>query len=133
MGCRPCTGRRRWTTRRSRSEAMMRATAGGPVFLSHTGPDGSTFEHRINAAGYSDWTAIGENIAAGQQSPQQVVDDWMNSPGHRANILDPSFRDVGIGIAVGPGTWPNGYLDPQVTWWTTDFGNSRQSDSSGGA
>jgi uncharacterized protein YkwD len=116
----------------SYSEAMMRATAGGPVFLSHTGPDGSTFEDRINAAGYGEWTAIGENIAAGQHSPQEVVDDWMNSPGHRANILDPNFRDVGIGIAVGPGTWPNGYQDPQVIWWTTDFGNSRQSDSSGG-
>jgi uncharacterized protein YkwD len=115
----------------SYAEAMKQATAGGPVFLSHTGPDGSSFQDRINSAGYNDWTTIGENIAAGQKSPQEVVDDWMNSPGHRENILNPAFQDIGIGLAVGPGTWPGGYKDPNVIWWVTDFGSSRVSSSTG--
>ena len=93
--------------------------------------DGSTFEDRINRAGYTGWTSIGENIAAGQPSPQAVVDAWMNSPGHRANILDAGFQDIGIGIAVGPGTWPGGYQDPAVIWWTTDFGSQGVSAGSG--
>jgi uncharacterized protein YkwD/outer membrane protein assembly factor BamB len=118
------------TAAQSYSETMMRATAGGPVFLSHTGPDGTTFDARIRQAGY-DWFTIGENLAAGQKSPQEVVNAWMSSPGHRENILSPDFRDIGVGLAVGPGTWPGGYQDPQVFWWTTDFGNSRTSYGSG--
>ena len=106
------------------SVTMMQATAGGPVYLSHTSPNGTDLPTRLGQAGYNGWFTIGENIAAGQHTPQEVVDAWMNSPGHRANILDAGYRDVGIGVAVGPGTWPNGYFDPQVIWWTTDFGNS---------
>lgn len=41
--------------------------------------------------------SAGENIAAGQSSPQEVVEDWMNSPGHRANILDESYTALGVG------------------------------------
>jgi outer membrane protein assembly factor BamB len=122
------------TAAQSYSDTMMRATAGGPVYLSHTSPDGTTFDSRIRQAGY-DWFTIGENIAAGQKSPQEVVSAWMSSPGHRENILSPEFRDIGLGLAVGPGTWPGGFQDPQVFWWTTDFGNSRTnygSDPPGG-
>jgi uncharacterized protein YkwD len=105
----------------SYSAAMRDATAGGDVFLSHTGPDGSSLPDRIDRSRYR-WNTIGENIAAGQRSPGEVVGAWMSSEGHRANILDPDFRDIGIGIAVGPGTWPGGFQDPNVIWWTTDFG-----------
>jgi uncharacterized protein YkwD len=113
------------------SETMMEATAGGAVYLSHTSPDGASFSDRIAQAGYNNWTSLGENIAAGQRSPQEVVDAWMNSPGHRANILDGSFRDVGIGVAVGPGAWPGGFVDPSVIWWTTDFGARSTNDGGG--
>lgn len=102
------------------SDTMMRATAGGPVYLSHTGPDGSTLDRRITAAGYV-WFHIGENLAAGEKTPEQVVADWLSSPLHRENILSPSFRDIGLGLAVGPGTWSGGWWDPQVRWWTADF------------
>jgi uncharacterized protein YkwD len=63
--------------------------------FSHTGPDGSDFADRVRAAGYDD--PGGENIAQGQTSADEVMDDWMNSPGHRRNILDCSFRTLGVG------------------------------------
>ncbi len=110
------------TAAQSYSETMRSATHGGSVYLSHTSPDGTSFSTRITWTGYR-WTAIGENIAAGQRTPQAVVSAWMNSAGHRANILNRAFRHVGIGVAVGPGIWPNGYQDPAVIWWTTDFGS----------
>ncbi|GLZ53289.1 CAP domain-containing protein [Actinomycetospora sp. NBRC 106378] len=63
--------------------------------FSHTGPDGSDFADRVRAAGYDD--PGGENIAQGQTSADEVMDDWMNSPGHRRNILDCSFHTLGVG------------------------------------
>jgi uncharacterized protein YkwD len=105
----------------SYSQAMMLATAAGPVYLSHTGPDGSTLARRVALTGYQ-WYSLGEDLGAGQKSPAEAVAAWMGSPEHRDNILDPDFSDVGIGVAVGPGTWSGGRLDPQVIWWTVDFG-----------
>ncbi len=66
-------------------------------FFDHVNPDGLSPTNRIQAAGYRGST-YGENIARGQTSPEQVMNDWMNSPGHRENILRPSFREIGIGI-----------------------------------
>jgi uncharacterized protein YkwD len=108
------------------SAAMRDATGGGEVYMSHSGPDGSSLADRVSRTGYSYYT-LGENIAAGQRSPQAVVSAWLNSSGHRANILNPAFRDIGIGLAVGPGTWPGGFSDPNIIWWTTDFGAGRDS------
>jgi uncharacterized protein YkwD len=108
------------------SEAMMRATAGGPVFLSHLGPDGSTLGRRVGATGYV-WYSLGETLAAGQKSPQQLVAEWMSSPLHRANVLSREYRDIGLGVAVGPGTWSDGRQDPHVIWWTANFGLSPSS------
>lgn len=45
------------------------------------------------------FTAAGENIAKGQRTPKEVMNSWMNSPGHRNNILSPSFREIGVGVA----------------------------------
>jgi uncharacterized protein YkwD len=55
-------------------------------------------EDRVDAAGYG-WQAIGENLAVGQGGAQVVVADWMRSPAHRANILNPTFLDTGVGHA----------------------------------
>lgn len=66
-------------------------------FFSHTGQDGSSAGDRMEDEGY-DWRTWGENIAAGQDTPQQVVDGWLNSPGHRANILNANFEDIGVGF-----------------------------------
>ena len=69
-------------------------------FFSHNTPDGKTPFDRMKAAGIS-YVAAGENIAAGQSSPQSVMESWLNSPGHRKNILNPNFEYIGIGIARG--------------------------------
>lgn len=76
----------------------------------HVGPDGSTFDERIEEAGGTSFTAMGENIAMGQRTPVEVTRAWMASPGHRRNILFRSFRFVGFGKAGG---------EP---YWVTNFG-----------
>ncbi|MET9393041.1 CAP domain-containing protein [Streptomyces sp. NPDC006624] len=70
------------------------------AFYAHTAPDGTRPWDRAAAAG-STRRAIGENIACGQRSPADVVEGWMNSPGHRANILQPGFTHLGVGFAGG--------------------------------
>lgn len=80
--------------------------------MSHTGSDGSTPSDRISAAGYN-WRSYGENVAYGYSSPSSVMKGWMDSPGHRRNMLDCSFKEIGVGLAQ-PGSY-----------WTQDFGASR--------
>lgn len=102
---------------RSHSRAMV---ARG-VF-SHDGPFGDVVA-RLRRAGYirggGGW-AVGENIAWGGgplATPASIMRGWMGSPGHRANMLSPSFRDVGVGVALGaPGTGGGGAT------YTQDFG-----------
>ena len=81
-------------------------------FFSHTNPDGQSPFDRMKAAGISYRTA-GENIAAGQRTPQEVVNAWMNSEGHRANILNASYTRLGVGYASGSGAYS--------TYWTQCF------------
>ncbi|MEV5387600.1 sigma-70 family RNA polymerase sigma factor [Streptomyces sp. NPDC052721] len=80
-------------------------------FFDHADPDGDGPGERITAAGYR-WSTYGENIAKGQQTPQAVMDSWMNSPGHRANILNCAFKNIGVGVHDGSGG----------PWWTQAFG-----------
>jgi uncharacterized protein YkwD len=93
-------------------------------YFSHTSADGRTFAARISASGYLTGYrtySIGENIAYGTGSsgtPQQIVTNWMNSAGHRANILNASFRHSGIG--VNPGVPVSGYGAGGT--YTHDFG-----------
>ncbi|MFE1835437.1 CAP domain-containing protein [Streptomyces sviceus] len=82
------------------------------AFYSHTSPEGTQPWDRAAAAG-SARRSIGENIACGQRSAAEVVEGWMNSPGHRANILKPDFTHIGIGFAGG---------GPAGTYWTQLFG-----------
>jgi hypothetical protein len=83
-------------------------------YFSHTSLDGRTVSDRISDAGYT-WNFIGENIAAGQPTPEAVIDSWMSSSGHRANILNPNFCDIGVGYAyVAASTYRH--------YWTQDFG-----------
>lgn len=76
--------------------ADVRAVEIDTVF-DHTRPDGSTCFTALDQAGITYFTA-GENIAKGHRSPAQVVEAWMNSPGHRANILDPDFTQLVVGV-----------------------------------
>ncbi|MFH8407095.1 sigma-70 family RNA polymerase sigma factor [Streptomyces sp. NPDC018019] len=75
-------------------------------YFDHTSPDGTDPGDRIQAAGYR-WSTYGENIARGQRSAAEVMKSWMNSPGHRANILNCDFREIGIGTheTSGGPTW----------------------------
>jgi uncharacterized protein YkwD len=70
--------------------------------MSHTGSDGSTLRSRIDATQYQ-WSTLGENVAMGQSTATAVMAAWMNSPGHRQNILNPAFSELGIGSASGGG------------------------------
>ncbi|MFC5249170.1 CAP domain-containing protein [Streptomyces nigrescens] len=80
--------------------------------MSHTGSDGSSPEDRITRAGYN-WSSYGENVAYGYSTPESVMEGWMTSPGHKRNILDCSFKEIGVGHAQ-----PDDY-------WTQDFGTAR--------
>lgn len=64
--------------------------------FAHTRPDGSSFSSALKEHGVS-FRGCGENIAWGQKSPEQVMDGWMNSDGHRANILNPNYKNIGVG------------------------------------
>ncbi|MFI8206138.1 sigma-70 family RNA polymerase sigma factor [Streptomyces sp. NPDC085937] len=72
-------------------------------YFSHTGRDGSTFVDRARAQGHPSPGA--ENIARGQGSAASVMEAWMNSPGHRANILNCSLTSLGVGVVSSDWTW----------------------------
>ncbi len=87
-------------------------------FFSHTGSGGGTLRQRIDATGYA-WSAIAENIAAGQTTINQVIDGWMGSDGHCANLMDPNLVDIGlVCVAAAPG-------DSRRTYWTMTLGRPR--------
>lgn len=71
-------------------------------FFAHESPSNTTVRERATKAGYK-WRNIGENIAEGQKSVDEVMTTWMNSPGHRQNMLEPRFRELGIGLVTGKG------------------------------
>ncbi|MFE1947163.1 CAP domain-containing protein [Streptomyces massasporeus] len=109
-GCSPVTANDRLTQAADDYSDVM-ASSG---VMSHTGPDGSTMTTRVEAAGYQ-WSTLGENIARGQADAASVMKSWMNSPGHRANILNCSFKELGVGVHFGDGG----------PWWTQNFGAGR--------
>ena len=67
-------------------------------FFDHKNPDGEQPWDRLDRGGVGGWRGVGENIAAGQRTPSEVHTAWMNSPGHRANILTPEYTHAAIGI-----------------------------------
>ncbi|MFD6909450.1 MULTISPECIES: CAP domain-containing protein [Streptomyces] len=79
-------------------------------FFDHTDPDGDSPWDRAQTAGVSGLG--GENIARGQADAKAVMQAWMDSPGHKANILNCDFKTLGVGVHMGPGG----------PWWTQNFG-----------
>ena len=69
-------------------------------YFEHRGSDGSQPRDRVLRAGYQS-RLTGENIALGPESAEEVVDGWLDSPGHCANIMDSRFQDIGVGLASG--------------------------------
>ena len=80
-------------------------------FFDHTNPDGEQPWDRMRRYGITGWSLAGENIASGQRSPAEVQAAWMNSPGHRANILTADFTHVGVAFFTADGR----------TYWTQLF------------
>jgi uncharacterized protein YkwD len=103
------------------SRAMVR---GG--FFAHVGPNGSTVATRnADYLRHARSWRIGENIAYGigrLATPREITRAWMHSAGHRANILSPGFRRIGIGIALGA---PGAHAATRAATYTTDFGARR--------
>jgi uncharacterized protein YkwD len=96
-------------------------------FFEHTTPNGTTMVQRIQAARYTSprfgW-ALGENLAWGTGSlatPRAIMNAWMDSPGHRANVVKRAYREIGIGVVTGVPT----DRDSGATY-TTDFGVIRR-------
>ncbi|WP_130401088.1 CAP domain-containing protein [Micromonospora violae] len=90
----------------ARSHSLDMARRG---YIAHNDPDGVTPFDRMWAHGYAE--PAGENIAAGQRRPHEVIHAWLNSPGHRANLLHPDFCEIGVGVHLGDGPL-----------WTQKFG-----------
>jgi len=82
-------------------------------FFGHHSPEGTTVADRVALAGY-EFTVVGENVARGQENARQVMNDWMASRGHKANILSPSYTEIGVGVAADK----KGHL-----FWTQNFGS----------
>lgn len=106
------------------SEDMARRskTIGAKEAHRHTvlGTTRPTVTSRLDYVGYDSWQTYRENIAYGYKSAQAVFDAWMNSPGHRANILSPDVTEIGVGFGVAAdGTW----------FWTQNFGRDNFADT----
>jgi uncharacterized protein YkwD len=80
-------------------------------YFAHRSRNGEGVGDRVNDEGY-DWSRFGENIARGQQSPREVVNGWMRSRPHRANIMNCRLREMGIGRA---------FDDNGTPYWVQDF------------
>ncbi|MFO1269582.1 MAG: CAP domain-containing protein [Rubrivivax sp.] len=76
--------------------------------ISHTGSNGSTVGTRTEAAGYR-WSTVGENVAAGRATALATLAQWMASPGHCSNIMNPAFTEVAVAGLNLPGTTYNHY------------------------
>jgi len=107
VGCRPLAMDTRLTNA-ARGHSTDMANRG---YFDHTTPNGVDFATRITNAGYR-WSSAGENIAKGQRTPADVMFAWMHSPGHRANILNCGYVNIGVGLA---------YDAHHTPVWTQDF------------
>jgi uncharacterized protein YkwD len=87
-------------------------------YFAHEESDGSMVGDRAQRAGYL-WRRIGENIASGQRSPEAAVAEWLDSPGHCANIMQPGFTEMGAAYAINPAS------ESGTVYWTQAFGTPR--------
>lgn len=87
-------------------------------YFSHHGSDGTTVAERAQQAGYA-WRRVGENIAAGQPTPEAAVAGWLDSPGHCANLMDPGFTEMGAAHFINPSS------KTARAYWTQVFATPR--------
>jgi uncharacterized protein YkwD len=105
----------RWNTLLAQAAAGHSADMAAQDYFSHTSLDGRSPSQRVDATGYT-WSAIGENIAAGYSGIDAVVEGWMGSDGHCANLMNPNFDEVGMACATG---------GRYGTYWTQDLARVR--------
>jgi len=106
-----------WNAKLFDAAALHSADMAANNYFAHNSKDGRTFSQRITAAGYS-WSAAGENIAAGQPTVEQVMNGWMQSPNHCANIMSANFTEVGVACAKNDASTYRNY-------WTMDLARPR--------
>ncbi|MFD3662592.1 CAP domain-containing protein [Streptomyces sp. NPDC058659] len=101
-----------------RAESHLRTAAQGHAddmatrdYYEHDSPEGRDAGDRMTVAGYT-WATWGENIHRGPKTPARAMEDWMDSPGHRENVLNCSFKDIGVGVT----------LTANGPWWVQNFG-----------
>lgn len=111
------TGALRWSDALASAAYLHSKDMADKNYFSHDSQDGRSFSQRITAAGYN-WSTVGENIAAGQGTLAAVIDGWMASDGHCANIMSPAFHDIGLGCARNANSQYGIY-------WTMDLGTAR--------
>jgi uncharacterized protein YkwD len=90
-------------------------------YFEHDSPDGEEVADRAESEGY-DYSFVGENIAVGQRSVAEVMDAWMDSPGHRRNILLAEYEHFGLGLYRGE------YQGQEALYWTQNFGSGGMCD-----
>ncbi len=86
--------------------------------LSHTGSNGSSLADRIDSTGYA-WSYLGENIAAGYGGVDAVLQGWLGSTGHCANLMSPNFTEIAVACVQAGGS------DPYGKYWTMDLARPR--------
>jgi uncharacterized protein YkwD len=92
-------------------------------FFGHRGKDGRDFVYRIKQAGYPPYRWVAENIAAGQKTPAAAVQAWLDSPGHRRNVLNCKYVDTGIAMVYQPDDQPLKGQSMGLRWyWVQLFG-----------
>lgn len=90
----------RWSAQLAEAAAAHSSDMATLNYFSHTSADGRSMSDRVNATGYA-WASLGENIAAGYPDIDSVVEGWMRSEGHCANIMNPDFDEMGLACAIG--------------------------------
>ena len=107
----------RWDEQLEQAAAQHAQDMATHAYVEHRGRDGSSPAQRITRAGYR-WRSVGENVAAGQPSPEDVVEDWLESPGHCANLMNPVFTELGASFAVN-------MQARQAVFWAQAFGRPK--------
>jgi len=108
------TGPLQWDDRLATSAMRHAQDMANKGYFEHISPSGLRPEQRIQQAGWTIYP-IGENIAAGQDTPQEVVDSWIKSPGHCVNLLKPQYHHIGIAYYYAPNSQYKHY-------WVQNFG-----------
>jgi uncharacterized protein YkwD len=108
----------RWSSLLAAASAAHSTDMATLNYFSHTSADGRSMSDRVNATGYT-WASLGENIAAGYPGIDSVVEGWMRSEGHCANIMNPDFDEMGL--ACVPGASGSRYGQ----YWTQNLARKR--------